>query len=221
MAAAKDKPKALHVLEQFRSRKGAPKGLPPFEFLAYSVLAEGQDPVEAWQGFERLQGAFVDWNELRVARCAEIARALDPMEEADTLADRLRTALHKLFDNCGAMKVEFLCDLKTMDARRQLSKIAPTLPRNVISIILFQMVPGTTIPVSTEGLAEARKRGIVARNGNKQQLQKVLLSELSSIEAGELLQYLEWAGAGVLGGGRKAPAKKSKKTAKKKTGKKK
>jgi hypothetical protein len=117
--------------------------------------------------------------------------------------------------------------MKSSEARKGLSKIDTDIPRDVYSLILFQLCPGTTIPISDEGIAQAKKEKLLGRTGNKQQLQKKLLAELTQEEAAEIVQYLEYIAAG--GGKKNTPAKSAgkpgkpaaKEAAKKKTVKKK
>lgn len=205
--------KALAALEK-KHKKCPP--LAPLAQLAYSVLAGEAGGEAAREGLGRLLADFDDLNEVRTARLAELARRLDPLPEADALAKRLREMLGRLFELRGCMDLLFLKEVKPLEARKHLLEIDPEMGRDTLALVLFELCPGTTLPLSPEGFAAARKLGLAARGGSKQQLQKTMQEQLSPEEAAQLVHYLE------LESGAKpapAPAKKAKPAAKKAKGK--
>ncbi len=164
--------------------------LPPLERLILAVLADGGDREAARQGLERLRNSYVDWNECRVARRAELARLLEPLPEADERAQLLRESLNRLFDVRGAMDLAFLGGVRPAEGRRYLLEIYPDLPRPQLALILFEVCPGVTLPLSAEALRLARKEGLIGRSGTKQQLQTRLQEEFTPVEAATLVQCL-------------------------------
>lgn len=188
--ASKDKsiPSLLHAYETGTFK---PKAMPPLTRLVYGIVVDSASPPEAQAAIHRMQTSFINWNELRVARWVEIARCLDPLPDADACAIRLRNMLGRLFELRGAMDLDFLAEMKVTDARKALLDLDGNLPREEINLILFEMVPGMTIPLSMEGLQVARKLGIVGRTGNKNQVQKRLQEECPPPEAARMVHYIE------------------------------
>ncbi len=199
------------VLADYRKMKTACGIYEPLQLMMFSVLSDGLDnPELAVAAMARLEKSFIDMNELRVSRLAEIARVLDPMPEADERAMNLRKMLTKLFELAGCLDLSFLIEMKALDARKALNDLDANVSRQALALVMFAYCPGVTIPVSNEGLKAATTKGLLKRGGNKQQLQKLMQTELDEFDCAELLQYLEADGAGILSGSAK-PSKAVKK----------
>lgn len=179
------------ILRAYETGAIVPKAMEPMDRLIFGILTDYATPSEAEQAMDRLRGRFINWNELRVARWIEIARGLDPIPDADACAIRLRNMLGRLFELRGAMTLDFLPETKVTDARKLLVDLDSNLPRHELNLILYEMIPGMTIPLSQEGLKVARKHGLVGRTGNKNQLQKRFETECEGAEAARLLHYIE------------------------------
>jgi hypothetical protein len=187
--------------------------------VIHAVLCDGEGVTDedARAAMRRVGENFVDWNEVRVARVTELARRLDPLPDADARARRLSRMLNALFEMRGGLVFDFLRDMKPTEGRKTVAEMDAELPRDTVSLLLFSTCPGTTIPLSNEALALARKEGLVSRTGNKQHLQKRLLADLEQEEAGVFVQCLEILAAT---GGKKRSTKKTAKKTTKKTAKK-
>lgn len=179
------------VLRAYETGSIAPKALTPMDRLVFGILTDYATPLEAEEAMARLRERFINWNELRVARWIEIARGLDPIPDSDACAIRLRSMLGRLFELRGAMALDFLTEMKVTDARKLLVDLDSNLPRHELNLIMFEMIPGMSIPLSQEGLKVARKHGLIGRTGNKNQLQKTLETECEGAEAAQLLHYIE------------------------------
>lgn len=184
-------PALVETLRQLQKAVGDSAPLHPIDRLVFAALADGADVAEAGLVYRRLRHAFVDWNEMRVARAGEISRLLDPLPGVDARAQRVRAILTRLFDLRGAMELVFLSEMKVTEGRKCLLGIDKGLPRETIDCVLFSTVPGAALVISPEALAEARKRGLVGKSGTRQQLQKRLQDGLPPIEAGMIVAALE------------------------------
>lgn len=216
MSPRKSEPdnKIQEVLAAYDKSNLHPKFLPPLDRMIHAVLADAEDGLEAERGIGRIHEAFINWNDCRVARLPEIARVLDPLPGADKRAIRMRKMLNRLFDARGAMELSFLERMKATEAKRLLIDLDSGIPRDVVALILFEMVPGVTIPLSNEALKIARKHGLVGRSGTKQQLQKALAADATPTEAARLVHYLELEAHGVGSTTKKASKKPGKSTSK-------
>lgn len=161
------------------------------EELILSVFADdGNDPDEARAALERVRGAFVDWNEARVARLAELARLIEPLPNPDELARRVRELLGRVFDRAGAVTLRHLGEMKVSEARRALMEIEP-VGRAVADRVLMMEVPGATLPFSTEATALAKRAQWIPKSGNRQHLNKLLSESLPREDAVEFYFLLE------------------------------
>ncbi len=190
MSVAKTTSAAHRLLRRYRNSRRS-EAHAPLDHLAHAIISEGAEEAAVKRAMAALRSAFVNWNECRLARRAELARLLDELPSPDERAVRLRDMLNRLFDLSGSMDLTFLDKLKPSEARRHLLDLDSDMPRPVISMILFQLCPGAALPISKEGLRLARKLGLGGRSAAKNQLQKALLAELPAEEAGELVQYIE------------------------------
>ncbi len=185
---------AAAVLAKLRQVHKAQPFVPPLDRLVMALLLDGHDRTQAWSAWRRLREHFIDWNEARVARKAELTRLVAPLPASEEVADRLRKLLEKLFDQCGMLDLGFLAELKPGDSRRALLDLDANLPRDELALISFECCPGVTMPLSTEAFDAARRLGLVGKSGTKVQLQKLVQNDLAPTEAAELVYYLELEG---------------------------
>lgn len=177
MPAATQKPLELQ-LKKLEKASIKPKFLEPLDRIIFAILTDcGTMPVDAEKAIRRVQTAFIDWNEVRVSRWVEIARAFDPIPSADAAAIRTRDMLNRLFDLRGELTTDFFITLKLNEARKALVEIDPDFPKDQIQTILFQCMPGMTPPVTPEILQAAKKYEVVSKNGTKEQLQKLMTDD--------------------------------------------
>lgn len=168
-----------------------PKFMEPLDRLVLVLLCEAGMPLaEADKAMKRLMGVFADYNEARVSRWVEIARAFDPAPHSDRAAQRLRDMLHRLFDLRGELTLEFLREMKITEAKKALGELDREVSKDALLVLLFQCVPGMTPPVTPEHLSAARKHEIVGRSATKEQLQKLLSAE-DHENAAKILHYLD------------------------------
>lgn len=178
------------ILKDYRKEKKYPKTMSAFLRLIFAIASDGRDPVKAMKGIEGIQKKFIDWNECRVSRWVEIARAMDPMPDSDKVAMRVKDMLNRLFDKKGTLSLDFCIDMKVTDARKALNELDLSLPKNQVNMILFSYHPTMTLPVSAEALEVAKKYKLIPKSGEKNHLQKSF-AKLEHDESLELLHYLE------------------------------
>lgn len=190
---AEDK-KIAALLEKYEKGALAPKAMAPMDYFVYCIFMDTAQcpPAEAAEAVKRLRAAFVDFNDIRVARWVEVADRLAPLPNADPAARRLRDMLNRVFDTCGVMSLDFLAGMKVNEARKALAALDPALPKEMPQLILYALVPGQSLIISDEALAVARQQGAIAKNGNRQNLQKALADSGLAIEkCAALVHYWE------------------------------
>lgn len=209
----------VNILNDFNKKKIYPKPMPAFIRLIYAIVSEDHDPVTSVKSIEKIRKTFIDWNECRVSRWVEIARAMDPLPGSDKVAMRIKDMLNRLFDRKGILALDFCAEMKVTEARKFINELDLNLPKQEVGFILFHYHSGMTVPVTVEGLGVAKKYGLIPKNGDKPHLQKVF-SKMEHQEAVDLLHYLELEA--IIGDGSESDSSKKvgKKISKKKTRKK-
>lgn len=169
-------------------------GMDPMDFMVYYIIMDTSECTAAMAvaAIRRMRGAFVDYNDIRVARWTEVADSLKPLPQADPVARRIRDFLNRVFDTCGAMSLRFFADLKLMEAKKTIAALEPALPKDTGFPVLYAYLPGFPIAISDAALAVARQQGVVARSGTRQNLQKALAdSGLPGDKCADLVLYWE------------------------------
>ncbi|MHC4873836.1 MAG: hypothetical protein ACYTFY_18470 [Planctomycetota bacterium] len=182
--------KAVETLSKIHKKTLTSK-LSSIEELVMAVMIDGGAEInEALKGIDAIRKAYVDWNEARVARIAEVARNLDPMDGSDDIAKKMREVLMKVFDRTGRVSFDFMEEMKINEARRALNNIEP-VGKVIADRILMQEVPGSTIPFSNEAIAVAKKAKLAPGNANKKTFNKLLDENVSRETALDLFYLLE------------------------------
>lgn len=213
---------ARELLERKKTGAG-PHPPRAMEHLAVAILAANEADVDgALSALERVRNHFVDWNEVRVARAQELARCLGDIPGAEKSAREIGNEYNAFFEKKGALNFDFLAAGKPSEVRRQLAQLLPRLGKGAIGYLLYEFCPGASLPLSDEGLRQARRDGVVGKTGDRNQLSRVLQDGLELSDAALLLQYWELEATGSPYGeplkkdggagkrGKKSPAKAKK-----------
>ncbi len=200
MTSGKNLPESSPARELLARKEAGPGPHPPrpLDHLAFAILADaGAGVAESLAALGRLRQEFVDWNEARVARVQEIARVLGAgIPENERAAARIREEYNAFFEKKGALGFEFLAAGKPAETRRALGQLLPHLGRGAASLLLYEFCAGASLPLSDEGLKQARKDGPVGKNADRSQLARALAESLAPGEICLLLQYWELEATG-------------------------
>jgi endonuclease III len=181
---------ALQALRDLHA-KDLDDRLDSIEELVCAVFTDdGATEEEALEAVRRLRRTYVNWNEARVARLAELARIIEPLNNADELARRIRELLERVFDRTGAVALSHLREMKVSEARRALMEIEP-VGRTVADRILMLELPGANIPFSTEATRLAKRLKLIANSANRQSLNKLVGEALRREEAVDFYHLAE------------------------------
>ncbi|MDR1518584.1 MAG: hypothetical protein LBU23_00360 [Planctomycetota bacterium] len=199
MSNAKNNREA-NALRELLGRKAAgagPHPPPTLDHLAFAVMdADGIGAAEILEALERMRREFVDWNEIRVTRGQELARALGNIPGAERIASRLKIEYNAFFEKRGELSLNFLASAKLSEAKRWLAQTLPLLSKAAAALILREFCPGTALPLSDAGLRQARKDGAAGKNPDRAHLSAALAANLTPAEAGLLIQYWELEASG-------------------------
>ena len=199
MPNTKDSPAKSPAQELLNRKKTGSGPHPPnaMDHLALGVMvANGAEADEALAALTRLHRHFVDWNEIRVARVQELARSLGDFEGVEKSAKEIKDEYNAFFDKKGALNFDFLAAGKPAETRRHLNQVLPRLHKGAAALLLYEFCPGASLPLSDEGLRQARRDGVVAKSGDRNQLSRALAESVELSEAALLVQYWELEGTG-------------------------
>lgn len=190
----------LSPAKELLNRKEAGPGPHPpraLDHLALSViLGMGAELEDGLAGLQRLRREFVDWNEIRVARTQEIVRVLGQVPDAEEVASRIKEEYNAFFEKKGALAFDFLATGKPAEARRHLNQVLPRIGKGAIAFLLYEFCPRATFPLSDEALRQARRDGLVGKNGDRNQVSRALSDGLDVSDAVLLVQYWELEATG-------------------------
>lgn len=192
MSNVKDATGLKDLLERKETGTG-PHSPRAMDHLALAIIAGGDaELADALAALTCLRRTFVDWNEARVARIQELARALgNGIPDAEAVAVKLKDAYNAFFDKKGALSFDFLALGKPAESKRALAQLLPVLGKGAVSILLYEFCPGASLPLSDEALRQARREGVIGKQGDRNQLSRLLAEQLDPADAAILLQYWE------------------------------
>lgn len=99
MATTTNKQRMLNqVLAQVRKAPEAPAPRGVLEEVIFAICRDGATTEQAETAFQKLKGAFFDWNEVRVSSYREIEDALDLLPGAEEKAHRILLFLQEVFE---------------------------------------------------------------------------------------------------------------------------
>jgi hypothetical protein len=160
------------------------------EELVYAVLSDnGVEHEDILKKIKAFRERYVDWNEVRVTRYAELGRVLDPIEKSDEVAMKIREVFDKLFDQVGTLSFEFISEMKIMEARKAIAAVE-AVPRACADRIIIQHLHGASAPFSNEAISLMKKLNVIPKNGTKQVLTKLVSDSLSDSKDIALLYNL-------------------------------
>jgi hypothetical protein len=162
------------------------------DHLAYSIIFDAGEPAEAaLAAIALLRKHFIDWNEIRVARTQEVARAMGGRAWAETAAKRIIEEYNSFFDKRGNLSYDFLAATKAAEGRKLLQQYLPHLRKGAYALLLFLNIPGAPLPLSDEGVKAAKKHGLLSKSGDRGLLLRTLQQALDNEAIARVVQHLE------------------------------
>ena len=172
---------AALVLQQVAQRTVKDPGDTPLDHLVYGIIAGNSPQQKARGAFQSLQGAYVDWNELRIAEAREIVDHLDGLGEREELfarAELVRRTLQALFDARDTVRIEFgKSETPGSDEVEEVVRAlgpVPGLSPGLVAAVVAKAVPEPPIRL-TSGISRVAQRiGIIPRSGGEAKQAAVL-----------------------------------------------
>lgn len=180
--ATSSRNKALEIIRILKKKYPAPQtssgelvGL-----LGGVIVGRNADPENAWRACERLTNEFVDWNEVRVARCGEVERVLRPYlgaRNSGGAARRLVYCLQQIFQLRGCMNLDGLAKTSPAEARKFLLSL-DCISRDEANLVLLLALGDPVMPVDNDVLRTGKRLGMISSTATKLQAQRALETAL-------------------------------------------
>ena len=183
----------LEELAKVQGKEGARNpGTKALDHLVYGVMAGASPQRAARKAFESLQGAFVDWNELRVAEPREILEHLTGLGDREDLrgrAELLRRTLQAPFDARDTVRIEMETPEDEQEVMRALGTV-PGLPAGLVAAVVARDRPEPPVRLLPGISRMAQRLGVIPRTGGEVKQAAALAAAAGPGEARVLMHFL-------------------------------
>ena len=190
--SSKDKTKKVASICDRLSKKFRvqpfPEDMPSVEALLIAVLMEKIPPSRAEQAVKRLQGAFVDWNEMRVTRGREIIEWAKEKHIDQRTARACRDALDRLYADRSDFDLSFLAD-ESFDTMRNYLVNGLRLPLRPAARLMLLYFGRPALPVADDVRRVADRLGLVDPSWPENRAQKSLVRLIPCDRMAEFYHY--------------------------------
>ncbi len=135
-------PSALAVLARLRAHYGAPaphRSEDPLAELVQTILSQHTSDVNTARAYASLRANVGSWEAIRQAPTAQIADAIRLGGLAEVKAPRIKTALESIWQEHGALSLDFLRALDVEAGRRYLTTLGGVGPKTAACVLLFAL----------------------------------------------------------------------------------
>jgi endonuclease-3 len=165
---------------------------PLLESLLFACCLENARYDVAREAFEKVRGAFFDWNEIRVSTVKELAETLTALPDPAAAASRLKSILQAVFESDYSFDLEHLKKLNLGAAVKKLQKLPGATPFGVAYATQVSL-RGHAIPIDRGTLGALYVLGAIsaaeAENHSVPGIERVV-SKSKGHEFGALLHEL-------------------------------
>ena len=128
--------------------------------LVATVLSQNTSDANSSAAFERLRQKFTDWEAVRRAPAARIARAIRRGGLSNVKAPRIKAILEHIHHERGELSLEFLHDMPPEEAVAYLSGFPGVGPKTAACVLLFACRK-PILPVDTHVYRVSRRLGLI------------------------------------------------------------
>ncbi len=137
-----------------------PEPWPVLDELIATVLSQNTSDTNSGPAYDELRRRFRDWEEVRRAPAARIAKAIRQAGLANRKAPRIKAILQRIFEERGELSLEFLHGLPTRQAEEYLAGFPGVGPKTVACVLLFACRK-PVLPVDTHVHRLAQRIGLI------------------------------------------------------------
>ncbi len=158
--------------------------------LLLAMIARGSSVSSARATLQRLRNSFVDWNELRVTRPAQISFYLQGTRDAREKAQNIADVLSSIFEGTHDLALRFLEGASAQEAKDYLTGLSGLTEEIVTEVILsggrfFHMSADTDV------VRVARRLGLVGRNASAGGYERDIVALLGAEKAYQMTFLLK------------------------------
>jgi endonuclease III len=162
----------------------------PADALICGIISERMKDSAAQRALREIKGAFVDWNDLRVARPEEIAEAMgEDSASSRATAVALTSALKCIFDEHHKISLQYLKKLGKRPARQGLEKL-DGVSRFAVNYCMLTSMQAHAIPLTAEMVDYLKRHGIVDTHAGEQDVEGFLTRLVPAKDAYEFYVLL-------------------------------
>jgi endonuclease III len=162
----------------------------PVDAVVYGILSENMSETAAQSVLKRLNGYFVDWNDLRVSRVEEIIEVLgDDTPVIKDVASALTRTLRAVFDQYNTVSLESLKKIGKRPAKQILEKMDGT-SHFVVNYCMLTALQGHAIPLTKKMIEYLRNNQLVHPDADEQDIEGFLARQVSVENAYEFYTLL-------------------------------
>jgi endonuclease-3 len=111
--------------------------LPPLDELIDCILSQSTTDVNRDRAFDTLKARFQSWQEVMDAPVEEIIDAIKPAGLANQKAPRIQGILRHIYNERGALNIDFLADLPIDEAKAWLTHMDGVGPKTAAIVLCF------------------------------------------------------------------------------------
>lgn len=155
--------KALAVCRRLRRLHGPvepPPQWPVLDELVATILSQNTADSNSDAAFAELRQRFADWDAVRRAPAARIAKAIRRAGLSNRKAPRIKAILQAIHEDRGRLSLDFLRELPTDEALAYLRKFSGVGPKTAACVLLFSCRK-PVLPVDTHVHRVSRRLGLI------------------------------------------------------------
>lgn len=137
-----------------------PEQWPVLDELVATILSQNTSDSNSGAAFDELRRRFADWDAVRRAPPARIAKAIRRAGLSNQKAPRIKAILEHLHRERGALSLEFLHAMPTPKAVAYLGRFPGVGPKTVACVLLFACRK-PVLPVDTHVHRVSRRLGLI------------------------------------------------------------
>ena len=137
-----------------------PEQWPVLDELVATILSQNTSDANSGAAFDELKRRFADWDAVRRAPTARIAKAIRRAGLSHQKAPRIKAILQEIYAERGQLSLDFLCSAPTPEAVEYLSQFPGVGPKTVACVLLFACRK-PVLPVDTHVHRVSRRLGLI------------------------------------------------------------
>src|SRR3954468_10418805 len=121
----------------------------PLDELVWSLLSHRTRNADSERSFRSLREKFADWATVRDADTAEVEAAIPSSRWPELKAPRLQAVLREITRRRGAIELDLLEAMSSVDARAWLESLPGVGPKTSAAVLLFSTLHHPALPVDS------------------------------------------------------------------------